>query len=245
MFLLRRKENNTFVHDRRDFRSSLKQLLGFKPVNLRLYEKAFIHRSASYTRPDGTRINNERLEYLGDAIIDSIISDYLFHLYPEAREGFLTKTRARIVSRETLNQLGTSMNLDKLIVSNLSSRVTPPNLFGNTLEALIGALFIDTGYARTHRFFIEKVLKKYLNLDEMLSSETDYKSLILEYCQKNKLSLHYTLQENAVQNNSHALFIVTLDINNETVAQGEGATKKEAEQEASMNAWNKTRVTQI
>jgi ribonuclease-3 len=138
-----------------------------------------------------------------------------------------------------------SMNLDKLIVSNLSSSVTPPNLFGNALEALTGALFIDTGYTRTRRFFIEKVLKKYLNLDELLASETDYKSLILEYCQKNKLKLHYTFMENAVQSNSHPVFTVTLEINDETVAQGEGATKKEAEQEASLIAWNKTRTVQI
>ena len=245
MFLLGRKENNTLVHDRRDFRLRLKNLLGFKPSNLRLYEMAFIHRSASYTLADGTRINNERLEYLGDSIIDSIISDYLFHLYPDASEGLLTKTRARIVSRETLNQLGISMNLDNLIVSNLSSGITPPNLFGNALEALIGALFIDIGYIRTNRFFIEKVLKKYLNLDEVLKSDTDYKSLILEYCQKNKLKLHYSFQESTQQDNSHLLFRVTLEINNEAIAHGEGASKKEAEQEASMIAWNKTLTAQI
>jgi len=245
VFLLRRKENNTLVLDRRDFRLRLKNMLGCKPSNLRLYEMAFIHRSASYTLADGSRVNNERLEYLGDAIIDGIISDYLFHLYPEASEGFLTKTRARIVSRETLNQLGISMKLDNLIVSNLSSGTIPPNLYGNALEALIGALFIDTGYMRTHRFFIEKVLKKYLNLDEVLKSETDYKSLILEYCQKNKLKLHYSFQEVANQNNSHPLFRVTLEINSETIAHGEGASKKEAEQEASMIAWNKTVTAQI
>jgi ribonuclease-3 len=245
VFLLRRKENNTLVHNRRDFRSRLKTLLGFKPSNLRLYEKAFIHRSASYALPDGTRINNERLEYLGDAIIDGIISDYLFHLYPEATEGFLTKTRARIVNRETLNQLGISMSLDNLIVSNLSSSATPPNLFGNALEALIGALFIDTGYTRTHRFFIEKVLKKYLNLNDVLTAETDYKSLILEYCQKNKLKLQYSFQETTRQNSPHPQFMVTLEINNEKVAQGEGASKKEAEQEASMIAWNKTITSPI
>jgi ribonuclease-3 len=245
VFLLRRKENNTLVHDRHEFRSRLKNLLGRKPSNLRLYEMAFIHRSASYTLPDGTRINNERLEYLGDAIIDGIISDYLFHHYPEASEGFLTKTRARIVSRETLNQLGISMKLDNLIVSNLSSAITPPNLFGNALEALIGALFIDTGYTRTRRFFIEKVLKKYLNLDEVLTSETDYKSQILEYCQKNKLKLHYSFQESTQQNNSHPLFLVTLEINNETIAHGEGTSKKEAEQIASMIAWNKTVTAMI
>ncbi|MFZ0472156.1 MAG: ribonuclease III [Bacteroidales bacterium] len=245
MFLLRRKENNTLVHDRREFRLHLKQLLGRKPANLRLYEMAFIHRSASYIMPDGTRINNERLEYLGDAIIDGIISDYLFHHYPEASEGLLTKARARIVSRETLNQLGISMKLDNLIISNLSSANTPPNLFGNALEALIGVLFIDTGYTRTSRFFIDKVLKKYLNLDEVLTSETDYKSLILEYCQKNKMKLHYSFQEIPDQKNSHPQFRVTLEINTETIAQGEGASKKEAEQEASMIAWNKTVIQQI
>ena len=245
MFLLRRKENNTLVLDRRDFRLRLKNMLGCRPSNLRLYEMAFIHRSASYTLADGSRINNERLEYLGDAIIDSIISDYLFHMYPEASEGFLTKTRARIVSRETLNQLGISMKLDNLIVSNLSSGVIPPNLSGNALEALIGALFIDTGFISTRRFFIEKVLKKYLNLDEVLKSETDYKSLILEYCQKNKLKLHYSFQEVANQNNSNPQFRVTLEINAEVIAQGEGASKKEAEQEASMIAWNKTVTAQI
>jgi ribonuclease-3 len=223
----------------------LKELLGHKPLNLRLYEMAFIHRSASYIMPDGTRINNERLEYLGDAIIDGIISDYLFHHYPEASEGLLTKARARIVSRETLNQLGISMKLDNLIVSNLSSAITPPNLFGNALEALLGALFIDTGFIRTRRFFIERVLKKYLNLDELLKSETDYKSLILEYCQKNKLKLKYAFQEIPDQNNSHPQFRVTLEINSETIAQGEGASKKEAEQEASMIAWNKTVIPQI
>lgn len=245
MFLLRRKANNTLVLDRRDFRLRLKNILGCRPSNLLLFEMAFIHRSASYNMADGSRINNERLEYLGDSIIDAIISDYLFHLYPEASEGFLTKTRARIVSRETLNQLGISMKLDSLIVSNLSSSIIPPNLSGNALEALIGALFIDTGYIRTRRFFIDKVLKKYLNLDEMLKSQTDYKSLILEYCQKNKLKLHYSFREVPDQNNSHPQFRVTLEINSEVMAQGEGASKKEAEQEASMIAWNKTAAVQI
>ena len=125
MFLINRKKNNTLIHDRSKFRSELKKLLGFRPLNLRLYEMAFIHRSATYTLPDGVRINNERLEYLGDAIIDSILSDYLFRLYPEASEGFLTKTRARIVNRETLNNLGTAMGIDRLIVSNLLPPILP------------------------------------------------------------------------------------------------------------------------
>jgi ribonuclease-3 len=239
VFLLHRKKNNTLIHNRSEFRSGLKKLLGFRPVNLRLYEMAFIHRSATYTLPDGVRINNERLEYLGDAIIDSILSDYLFRLYPEATEGFLTKTRARIVNRETLNQLGLSMGLDQLIISNLAPSDSPRNLYGNAVEALAGALFIDAGYNRTRKFMIERVLKKHLNLNKVLAAETDYKSLILEYCQKNKQKLNFTSREKPSGTNGHPLFTVTLEIDNEIVSQGEGATKKEAEQEASMAALNK------
>jgi ribonuclease-3 len=239
VFLLHRKKNNTLIHDRSEFRSGLKKLLGFRPVKLRLYEMAFIHRSATYTLPDGIKINNERLEYLGDAIIDSILSDYLFRLYPEATEGFLTKTRARIVNRETLNQLGLSMGLDRLIISNLAPSDSPRNLYGNAVEALAGALFIDTGYNRTRKFMIERVLKKHLDLNVVLAAETDYKSLILEYCQKNKQKLNFTSREKPSGTNGHPLFTVTLEINNEVISQGEGATKKEAEQEASMAALNK------
>lgn len=239
MFLLLRKKNNTLIHNRSEFRKGLKKLLGFRPVNLRLYEMAFIHRSATYTLPDGVRINNERLEYLGDAIIDSILSDYLFRLYPEATEGFLTKTRARIVNRETLNQLGLSMGLDRLIVSNLAPSDSPRNLYGNAVEALAGALFIDNGYNRTRKFMIERVLKKYLNLSEVLAAETDYKSLILEYCQKNKQKLNFTSREKPSGTSGHQIFTVNLEINNEVISQGEGATKKEAEQEASMAALHK------
>lgn len=239
MFLLHRKKNNTLIHNRSEFRKGLKKLLGFRPVNLRLYEMAFIHRSATYTLPDGVKINNERLEYLGDAIIDSILSDYLFRLYPEATEGFLTKTRARIVKRETLNQLGLSMGLDRLIVSNLAPSDSPRNLYGNAVEALAGALFIDNGYNRTRKFMIERVLKKHLNLSEVLAAETDYKSLILEYCQKNKQKLNFTSREKPSGSGGHQIFIVSLEINNEVISQGEGATKKEAEQEASMAALHK------
>lgn len=243
MFLLNRNNNQTLIHNRSEFRSNLKRLLGIRPRNLRLYEKAFIHRSATYTLPDGTKINNERLEYLGDSIIDGIVSDYLFRLYPEATEGFLTKTRSRIVNRETLNQLGLSMGLDKLIVSNLAPSDSPRNLYGNAVEALLGALFIDNGFDRTRRFFIEKVLKKHLNLDTVLASETDYKSIILEYCQKNKQKLNFSSREKPSAGNGHPLFTVTLEINSEVISQGEGTTKKEAEQEASMAALNKLGIT--
>lgn len=239
MFLLNRKKNNTLIHDRDKFRSELKNLLGFRPRNLRLYEIAFIHRSATYTLPDGVRVNNERLEYLGDAIIDCILSDYLFHLYPEATEGFLTKTRARIVNRETLNQLGLSMGLDRLIVSNLAPSDSPRNLYGNAVEALVGALFINRGYDRTRKFLIERGLKRHFNLSALLAAETDFKSMILEYCQKKKQKLNFTSQEKQSGSNGHPIFTVTLEISNKVISQGEGSTKKDAEQVASMAALNK------
>lgn len=239
MFLLNRKKSNTLIHDRDKFRSELKNLLGFRPRNLRLYEMAFIHRSATYTLPDGVRVNNERLEYLGDAIIDSILSDYLFHLYPEAAEGFLTKTRARIVNRETLNQLGLSMGLDRLIVSNLAPSDSPRNLYGNAMEALVGALFIDRGYDRTRKFLIERGLKRHFNLSALLAAETDFKSMILEYCQKKKQKLNFTSREKQSGDNGHPIFTVTLEISNKVISQGEGSTKKDAEQVASMAALNK------
>ncbi len=244
MLLLNRKKNNTIILDRRELRTGLKHLLGFRPCNLRLYEMAFIHRSASHTLPDGTRINNERLEFLGDAIIGSILSDYLFQLYPEAPEGSLTKARARIVKRETLNQLGLSMGLNKLIVSNLAPSDSPRNLYGNTVEALVGALFIDKGFDRTRRFFIDKGLKKHLNLNAVLLAETDYKSLVIEYCQKSRQKLNFTSQEKTGSDTLHQLFNVTMEIDSEPVAEGEGATKKEAEQMAAMNAWDKIRKGQ-
>jgi len=239
VFLLNRKKSNTHIHDRDKFRSELKNLLGFRPRNLRLYEMAFIHRSATYTLPDGVRVNNERLEYLGDAIIDSILSDYLFHLYPEAAEGFLTKTRARIVNRETLNQLGLSMGLDRLIVSNLAPSDSPRNLYGNAMEALVGALFIDRGYDRTRKFLIERGLKRHFNLSALLAAETDFKSMILEYCQKKKQKLNFTSREKQSGDNGHPIFTVTLEISNKVISQGEGSTKKDAEQVASMAALNK------
>jgi len=133
------------------------------------------------------------------------------------------------------------MGLDKLIVSNLSASDSPRNLYGNAMEALAGALFIDKGYKRTRRFFIERGLKKHLDLEKVLAAETDYKSLILELCQKNKQKINFTSREKGASNGVHPHFTVTLEINNEVVAQGEGATKKEAEQEASLIAWDKVR----
>jgi ribonuclease III len=238
VFLFRKQENNTLIYDKRAFRTRLKCLLGFTPSNLRLYETAFIHRSASCILPDGTRINNERLEYLGDAILDTILSEYLFHKYPYANEGFLTKTRAKIVNREQLNQLALALGFEELVVSHLTSPNPTYNLFGDALEALVGALFIDTGYNKTRNFLIKSVLEKHLDLIRIFESETDYKSLILEWGQKQKHQVTFECNEETDPITHKLIFNISLLVNNVVTGTGTGNSKKEAEQEASMKALN-------
>jgi len=238
VFLFNRQENTTHIHNKRDFRSRLKCLLGFTPRNLRLYETAFIHRSASYRLPDGTKVNNERLEFLGDAILDSILSEYLFHRFPDENEGFLTKMRAKIVNREQLNQLALDLGFEHIIISHLTSPNPTKNPYGDALEALIGALFIDIGYKKTSRFIVKKVLEKYLDLNLIFESQTDYKSLILEWGQKKKHQVLFECAEETDPSTHKPVFIISLSVNSNVCGTGQGASKKEAEQEAAMRAWN-------
>jgi ribonuclease III len=178
---LRQKINGTYILDRQAFSSSLKKTFGFRPRNLKLYEIAFIHRSATLTLPNGRKVNNERLEYLGDAVLDVILSDFLFEKFPEASEGFMTKIRSRIVNREVLNQLAISMGINKILISNISSSNPTKNLYGDALEALIGSLFLDKGFRKTKKLFIKRVLNRYLDIDKIITTDTDYKSLVFEW----------------------------------------------------------------
>jgi len=243
VFLFRRSKNGTYILNRREFGSCLKDILGFSPGNLSLYEIAFIHRSASFTLPDGKKINNERLEYLGDSVLDAILSDYLFEKFPDASEGFMTKVRSRIVNREVLNQLAVSMGINRILVSNVNSSHTTKNLYGDALEALIGAIFIDKGFEKAKKLFINKVFNKFLNLDSIVSTDTDYKSLVFEWFQKHKTNLTFNYREEYDFDLKKSVFSTTLMIDREELGRGQGASKKEAEQEASAIAWVKLRDT--
>jgi len=237
--LFRKRINGTFLLDKREFSSRLKKILGFRPGNLRLYEIAFIHRSASFTLPDGKKVNNERLEYLGDAVLDAILSDYLFENFPDANEGFLTKIRSRIVNRDVLNQLALSMGIDNILVSNISSAHPTKNLYGDAFEALIGSVFLDKGFKKTKKLFINKVLSKYLDLKVIVSTDNDYKSLVFEWVQKHKSNLIFTYKEEYDFNLKKSIFSTTLFIDKEELGEGHGSSKKEAEQEASSQAWKR------
>jgi ribonuclease III len=237
--LLRNKGNGTYILDKKEFRSRLKKLLKLNPRNLQLYEIAFIHRSASYTLNNGKKINNERLEYLGDAVIDAILSDYLFVKFPDANEGFLTKIRSRIVNRDVLNQLSVSMGINKILISNVNSSNQTRNLYGDAFEALIGSVFLDRGFKKTKRFFLKHVLNKYLDLKQIVSTDTDYKSMVFEWVQKHKSNLIFTYNEEYDFNLKKSIFTTTLYIDKKVMGEGQGSSKKEAEQEASSMAWER------
>ena len=225
--------------DKREFRSRLKNILGFKPGNLELYEIAFIHRSATFILPDGKKVNNERLEYLGDAVLDAILSDYLFEKFPEANEGFLTKIRSRIVNRDVLNQLAISMGINEILISKISSLHITKNLYGDAFEALIGSVFLDKGFGKTKKLFIKNVLNKYLDLNLIVKTDLDYKSLVFEWVQKHKSNLIFTYNEEYDFNLKKSVFSTILSIDKQEFGAGHGSSKKEAEQEAASQAWKR------
>ena len=239
MSLFRKRINGTYVSDKREFSSRLKKILGFRPGNLKIYEIAFIHRSASFDLPNGKKVNNERLEYLGDAVLDAILSDYLFEKFPEANEGFLTKIRSRIVNRDVLNRLAVSMGINKILICNVSSIHPTKNLYGDALEALIGSVFLDKGFKKTKKLFLRNVLNKYLDLNLIVKTDTDYKSLVFEWVQKHKSNLLFTFNEEYDFNLKKSVFSTTLIIDKNELGEGHGSSKKEAEQEAASQAWKR------
>ena len=202
-----------------------------------IYEMAFIHRSASCYLPDGKRINNERLEYLGDAVLDTILSDYLFVRYPDADEGTMTKTRSRLVNREILNQTARKMGLHKLLVTQIANQKSTRHLYGDALEALTGAVFIDKGYKKARKFIIGRVLEEFVDLKTIIETDNDYKSLLFEWAQKTRSSVVFSYNEEYDFNKKMSVFSTTLTVNKSVMGTGFGSSKKEAEQEASRQAW--------
>lgn len=210
----------------------LDDIFGIYPNNIELYKLALIHRSASQHMPDGTPINNERLEYLGDAVLEAVTSDYLFVTYPEGSEGFLTQMRSKIVSRSTLNELCVNIGLAPYISSNAGGGFVQKHLYGDALEAMIGAMYLDKGYDFTNRLLINGIFDRYLNLRAMLATETDFKSRLIEWCQKSKHTIKFTTGFAEDSTSQHPVFKSTAIIDGLEIGYGVGASKKEAEQRA-------------
>jgi ribonuclease-3 len=208
-------------------------MLGFWPGNIEIYKTAFYHKSSLNERDEMLQ-SNERLEYLGDAILSTIVADYLFRKYPNADEGFLTKMRSKIVKRKTLNDIADKMELDVLLLEYNNTRISS-TMLGNALEALIGAIYLDRGFERTKDFIIERILQAYLNLHKLERVDDNFKSRLLEWCQKNGKEISYrVLDKYKVQNRDRFKVVVVVD--GEDIATGDAFNKKSAEQTASKKA---------
>ena len=215
---------------------SVKLIIGSKPLNLSLYRLALTPSSLGEETSTGFKISNERLEFLGDAVLGSVIAEHLFKKFPYRDEGFLTETRSKLVNRETLNDVGIKIGLKKTLEQVVSKRQFTSNksLFGDILEAFLGAVYLDRGYKFTQQLILKRILI-HMDLDEMITTLTNYKSKIIEWSQKESKNVDYkVLQING--NQRYKEFVVELNINGESIAQGKGSTKKKAEQEASKNA---------
>lgn len=204
--------------------------LGYRPKNIKLFEKAFTHKSYSNTKK-GVK-SNERLEYLGDRVIDLIVADFLFNKFPNKDEGKLTKVKSKIVSRKMLSELGAKMTLLNHILYSKNRSINTQTLEGNAFEALIGALYLDAGYEETKKIFKQYIFRKHINLDKVMKEESDFKSTLLIWGQKNKLPIKYNLLEEASKQNDYT-YVINVSINKENWGIGRGKNKKEAEQNAS------------
>lgn len=209
------------------FEKKLYRIIGFYPNNKHLYQQAFLHKSV-VTHKNSSYESNERLEFLGDTVLDLVISEYLFKKFPYKDEGFLTKTRSKLVSRKTLNKLAIKIGLEDMIQSKVNS--ASKAIYGDALEALIGAIYIDKGYKYANSFIIEKLVRLHLNIEELMNTENDYKSKIIEWGQKEKIEILFKAEE--IEKNNERLFIVTLVVNNIPETKATAHTKKQAEQKA-------------
>ncbi len=211
-------------------------MLGFIPRRIYLYKLAFLPRSALQRDPNGMRLNNERLEYLGDAILDAIVADYLYQRFPEGDEGLMTKLRSRIVKRKNLDALATRMDIPGMIPKGVTLGQPSKHLYGNTLEALIGAIYLDRGYNKARKFFIRKIVRRHIDLVQLVKKDPDYKSRIIEWAQKNHVEVIFQSKEEHLSDARTPSFLSTILLKGEQKGTGRGASKKEAEQQAAMKA---------
>lgn len=209
--------------------SSFRKILGFYPIHIQYYEQALHHKSSSIKK-EGYRLNNERLEFLGDAILDAVVGDIVFRHFQGKREGFLTNTRSKIVQRETLNKLAVEIGLDKLLISTARQSAHNSYLCGNAFEAIIGAIYLDRGYSYCMRFIGNRILKQLINIDKLAYKEVNFKSKLIEWGQKNHMEVSFKLIKQEKEGNSTPVFISQIFIEEVACCTGKGYSKKESQQ---------------
>ncbi len=220
------------------FFGEIQKIIGFRPSKLKHYKKAFTHSSIKKTTSTGKPLNYERLEYLGDAILSAVIAHYLFKKIPLGTEGYLTQMRSKIVSREHLNEIGRDLDLIRFVISNVPEQNFGDNIHGNIFEALVGAVFLDKGYRYCERFIYRIVIEPYVDIERLEGKITSYKSLLIEWCQKQKKKIKYDVYEDT-GNDSLKHFSVKLYIDEVVISKGRATSKKKAEEIASKRSYYK------
>lgn len=219
-----------------NFFIQIKNIIGHKPNTISYYEKAFTHRSMNIRDAQGIPFNYERLEFVGDAMLSAVIASHLFNEAPQGDEGYLTKMRSKIVSREHLNELGKDLNLIDLVESKIPKVNFGNNIHGNLFEALVGAIYLDKGYKSCERFIFDTVIIPHVDIEQLEGKVISYKSLLIEWCQKEKKTFDYQVYDDT-GNDELRHFSVKLSINNKIIAKARATSKKKAEEKASKRAF--------
>ena len=227
-----------FKKEDKELAHAVKQIVGKFPINIALFKLALSHSSASKISPNtGVKESNERLEYLGDAILGAVIADFLFKKFPLEEEGFLTEIRPRIVNRESLNQLARKIKLDDLILyeGNNRSKVAYKSISGDALEALVGAVYLDRGFHFCCRFILKRLIHNHLDLEDIIASNKNYKSIVIEWAQKESKEIRFEIIKE-IGSKHQKEFVAQIFVNDQPLAIGTGYSKKKAEQSSAEKA---------
>jgi len=228
--IYRTKEENVFL-------KKIRKVIGFRPKNIKIYKEAFTHRSTNITDKNGNPISYERLEFLGDSIIGSIISTYLYQKVPNQNEGYLTKMKSKIVNRKNLNKIGKNFKFSEFIIKKNKQKRFNEKIYGDTLEALIGAIYLDKGYVGCEKFIHKKLIEPYVDISKLEKEIISYKGLLIEWCQKHKKNYVIKTEETRRENSPKRFFLVKLYIDEKQISESIGTTKKQAEEIASKRAY--------
>ncbi|MBO3115344.1 ribonuclease III [Winogradskyella sp. DF17] len=236
MSFIRNIFKNSRSEDDGNFFLHLEVILGFKPKSKTLYQKAFTHRSMNLRDNKGDPINYERLEFVGDAMLSAVIAAYLYEQVPHGDEGYLTKMRSKVVSREHLNELGKELKLIDIVKSRIPKSNFGNNIHGNLFESLVGAIYLDRGYKTCERFIFDRVITPHVDIETLEGKVISYKSLLIEWCQKEKNTFDFEVYEDTGKD-EFKHFSVRLSINDKVVSKARATSKKKAEEKASKRAF--------
>ncbi len=220
---------------------NIKSITGFFPHNIEVYKQAFLHKSLKIRNENGKLVNNERLEFLGDAILGAVAGHIVFRRFPGKKEGFLTTTRSKLVQRETLGKLAKEMGITKLIHSTNNNYTHNSYIGGNALEALVGAIYLDKGYNTCMKFVEKKVFSRLASIEKLAYREVNFKSKLLEWAQKNRVSIKFELTAQEQDNNGNPLFENMVILENINGCKAKGYSKKESQQKAARLTYDKIR----